>query len=330
MGRVTKRLLWLFLAVILTAGTAMSVSGGVTEAAARPKKTSFVEVTATTSGFKAYWYMQTTRTEGYQIRYKRKTEKAHYVNIAGNTTTYRKVTGLLPGKKYYVRIRTYRKVNGKKLYSDWSSRAVVTVIWSRWQKNARSIYRYLSRKGMDDIHIAAILGCIYPESGFDPTSVETIYTEPYRIGKKKKAAEEADFKMKKINPDYAKAYPMIVRAGIGIVGWTDTKDMVSGQGGNTLLREYAELHGYKWYSLTAQLRYFWYGYQSTESYKNWHARSLFEKKTTVNGATHIYLCYALAGWKCRDTDSYHEAIGLDERKTLARRFYRYILKGYYD
>ena len=31
------------------------------------------------------------------------------------------VKKLSKGKKYYVRIRTYKTVNGKKIYSDWSA-----------------------------------------------------------------------------------------------------------------------------------------------------------------------------------------------------------------
>ena len=42
------------------------------------------------------------------------------VTITSNKKTSRKITHLKPKKKYYVRIRTYKKVSGKKYFSEWS------------------------------------------------------------------------------------------------------------------------------------------------------------------------------------------------------------------
>ncbi len=58
---------------------------------------------------------------GYEIQYstskKMKSAKKVIAKKSAKSTTIKKLT---KGKKYYVRIRTYKTVNGKKIYSDWS------------------------------------------------------------------------------------------------------------------------------------------------------------------------------------------------------------------
>ena len=53
-----------------------------------------------------------------------KNKKTVTVNVAD--TTSKKITGLKGGKKYYVKIRTYKTVDGVKYYSSWSSYQTVT------------------------------------------------------------------------------------------------------------------------------------------------------------------------------------------------------------
>ena len=48
------------------------------------------------------------------------------VNIKSFKTVSKKVTGLKSGQKYWVKVRTYKKVNGTKFYSAWTP--VKTVI----------------------------------------------------------------------------------------------------------------------------------------------------------------------------------------------------------
>ncbi len=60
---------------------------------------------------------------GYEVQYStskkftKKTTKTVKVKKSSKKTTIKKLT---KGKKYYVRIRTYKTVDGKKIYSDWS------------------------------------------------------------------------------------------------------------------------------------------------------------------------------------------------------------------
>ena len=66
--------------------------------------------------------------KGYQIQYstKKSFKKAKTVTIKNSKTT-KKTIKKLKRKKYYVRIRTYRTVNGKKYYSKWSKTKSVKV-----------------------------------------------------------------------------------------------------------------------------------------------------------------------------------------------------------
>ena len=48
------------------------------------------------------------------------------IKIKKAKTVSKKITGLKPSKKYYVRIRTYKIVNKKTYYSNWSKKKCVT------------------------------------------------------------------------------------------------------------------------------------------------------------------------------------------------------------
>lgn len=94
-----------------------------------PKASTLTSVTASSKGFTARWKKQPTQTTGYQLQYaaNSKFQSAKTVTITSNKTTSWKVTKLSAKKKYYVRVRTYKTVSGKKYYSKWSaSKSVVT------------------------------------------------------------------------------------------------------------------------------------------------------------------------------------------------------------
>ena len=73
--------------------------------------------------------MATSRITGYQIRYSTssKMTSAKTKTVKGYKYTSKKVTRLKAKTKYYVQVRTYKTVSGKKYYSGWSSKkSVVT------------------------------------------------------------------------------------------------------------------------------------------------------------------------------------------------------------
>lgn len=121
------------------------------------------------------------------------------------------------------------------------------------EENAKKVYSILKYAGMSDENIAGILGNWSVESGVDPTSVETIFNEPFTLGPRKLAAQAADFRIGAIDPAYAARYPLIMRAGIGLGQWTDINPGPGGR--NTMLREFAEDKGGEWHELEIQLAF---------------------------------------------------------------------------
>ena len=94
-----------------------------------PKGTSLKSLSAKKKGFTAKWSKQATQTTGYQIQYatnSKFTKNKKTVTVKGTKTTSKTVSKLSAKKKYYVRVRTYKTVNGKKYYSGWSKVKTVT------------------------------------------------------------------------------------------------------------------------------------------------------------------------------------------------------------
>ncbi len=101
----------------------------------RPAGTSMKKTTALSGGFTVKWAKRTSQTSGYQIQYSRtagfKGNSTHSAFVKKASTTAKTVKKLSAGKKYYVRIRTYKtvKTGGKNtnIYSAWSNAAVLRV-----------------------------------------------------------------------------------------------------------------------------------------------------------------------------------------------------------
>ena len=93
-----------------------------------PKPTTLASVTAASKGFTVKWKKQATQTTGYQIQYSTTADfkKATTVTVTKNTTLSKKITKLTAKKKYYVRVRTYKKVGKTNYYSAWSAKKTVT------------------------------------------------------------------------------------------------------------------------------------------------------------------------------------------------------------
>ena len=70
-----------------------------------------------------------TKANGYQIQYSLKSNFASpkTVTIGKNTIVSKVIGSLTKGKKYYVRIRSYKTMSGKKHYSAWSALKSVTI-----------------------------------------------------------------------------------------------------------------------------------------------------------------------------------------------------------
>ena len=87
-----------------------------------PTKTKFTSVTnVATKKMKLTWVKRTNAT-GYIIQYSASStfDSAKTVRIDKYTTVSTTIGNLVKGKKYYVRIKTFKTVSGTKYYSGWS------------------------------------------------------------------------------------------------------------------------------------------------------------------------------------------------------------------
>lgn len=92
------------------------------------KATTITKVKAVKKGFTVKWKTG-TEINGYEIQYalnKKFTKGKKIVKIAKPGKLSQKVTKLKAKKKYWVRIRTYKTVDGNKYYSKWSKAKTVT------------------------------------------------------------------------------------------------------------------------------------------------------------------------------------------------------------
>lgn len=81
---------------------------------------------ASSSAVTAKWSKGKNDVSGYQIKYsKSKSMKGAKTVTAGKSATSKKISGLKANTKYYVQVRAYKTVDGKKYYSDWSAKKSV-------------------------------------------------------------------------------------------------------------------------------------------------------------------------------------------------------------
>lgn len=94
-----------------------------------PKGTKISKLTKASKAITVKWKKQSakmasSRITGYQIQVatdKKFTKNKKTVTVKGYKKVSKKVTKLKAKKKYYVRVRTYKIISGKKYYSGWSA-----------------------------------------------------------------------------------------------------------------------------------------------------------------------------------------------------------------
>lgn len=88
----------------------------------QPKGISFASIKAKSKGFTTKWKKQKTQTSGYQIQYSTNNnfKLSKTITVSKNSIVTKNVTKLKAKKRYYIRIRTYKKVGNTKYYSKWS------------------------------------------------------------------------------------------------------------------------------------------------------------------------------------------------------------------
>lgn len=87
-----------------------------------PKPTKVSKITAQSKALKVYWQKKTSQTTGYQIECATDSKFTNNVvkkTVSDRTRSSVRISGLKAKRKYYIRIRTYKTVSGKKYYSGW-------------------------------------------------------------------------------------------------------------------------------------------------------------------------------------------------------------------
>jgi len=96
----------------------------------RLKATTLSSVKSSSSKKMTVKWSKKSSVTGYQIQYSRSSSFSSgnkTVTVAGSSKKSKTISGLTKGKTYYVRIRTYKTVNGKKYYSAWSAKKKVKI-----------------------------------------------------------------------------------------------------------------------------------------------------------------------------------------------------------
>ena len=104
-----------------------STTKSASKTTSKPKNTKFKKVKGSKKAIALTW-AKVKGVKGYQIQLatdKKFKKNKKTVTIKKQKTTKKAVKKLKAKKKYFVRIRTYKTVNGKKVYSSWSKAKTV-------------------------------------------------------------------------------------------------------------------------------------------------------------------------------------------------------------
>lgn len=115
-----------------------------------------------------------------------------------------------------------------------ASNGDASTIDASMEEHAKKVYSVLSYAGMNDQNIAGVLGNFQSESGIDPTSVQNVFDEPYKVGPKKQAVIAAGgFSGNS--------------TGLGLGQWTSSRAQH--------LLDYAKAKGGDWHDIEIQLAF---------------------------------------------------------------------------
>lgn len=94
-----------------------------------PKATRLTRVSSPSKGRMKVSWKRISGVTGYQIRYSMRSNmtKGRTLSVKGYRTISKTIRGLRKGKRYYVQVRTYKKVGRKSYYSNWSSKKKIII-----------------------------------------------------------------------------------------------------------------------------------------------------------------------------------------------------------
>ena len=130
-----KKILSIVLSVVMLFGV-NTTSLTVNAASGNTVKTSITKVESKAKGFKVT-FKKKSKIKGYQIQYSTssKFKSSNTKTITSSKTTSATISKLKGcNVKYYVRVRTYKVSNSKKIYSSWSKTKTVTTLKHKYNK----------------------------------------------------------------------------------------------------------------------------------------------------------------------------------------------------
>ena len=96
----------------------------------KPKKATVSSVASSAKKKATVQWKKDSQATGYQIQYSTSSsfKSGNSTKLVNKNTTVKKtLTSLKSGKKYYVRVRSYKTISGQKVYGAWSTKKSVTV-----------------------------------------------------------------------------------------------------------------------------------------------------------------------------------------------------------
>lgn len=87
-----------------------------------PQGTKFKKLRKYSKGFTAYWYTKSNQLTGYELQYSKSKNlaSAKSVSVSKKAVGKLNIGNLKKRTKYYVRVRVYKRINGKSYNSSWS------------------------------------------------------------------------------------------------------------------------------------------------------------------------------------------------------------------
>lgn len=92
-----------------------------------PKKVSISSAKSTSRRSITIKYKKVTKPTGYQIAYRKKGSSTWKYRYVSSKYASKKLTGLSRRKYYYVKVRAYKTVSGKKYFGSFSTTKKVKV-----------------------------------------------------------------------------------------------------------------------------------------------------------------------------------------------------------
>ncbi len=94
----------------------------------QPKRTTVKKLTPVINGVKVEWEYRQSQTTGYELQYStsKSFKKATTIVIKEKETTTKTIENLQGNKIYYIRMCTYKEIEGKRYCSKWSKTCKVT------------------------------------------------------------------------------------------------------------------------------------------------------------------------------------------------------------